>query len=314
MLAASLCLVVGGATFGYWQMMRPHTAHYRHLVWRWGLPEGFAPIDAETRKHLFTSYGVTVRRGSILESPRVVEVRREMSSGGLNCLCSVPDTEDEQARWVVRYREDGSAEKIETFDSANHLVREGVLSIEPSTNKLIVAFQRGNVPLAQAASLNLTNPLHSGQQDGVGKSEITRHELTFDENGWTVERRFQDNWGTPRHDGEASFGERFAYTPEGLVVRRANIGPDGEEITLKNGARAVTFTYDRNYNLLRHIVLGSDERPISGPNGFAYFTRTVDGWGPNVETRYFGSDGKPVLHKDGYAGHRDTFDASRNIY
>lgn len=33
-LAASLCLVVGGATFGYWQMMRPHTAHYRHLVWR----------------------------------------------------------------------------------------------------------------------------------------------------------------------------------------------------------------------------------------------------------------------------------------
>src|SRR5262249_47381895 len=152
-------------------MMRPHTAHYRHLVWRWGLPERFSPIDAETRDHLFTSYGGTLRRGSILGSPKVVEGRREMSSGGLNCLCSVPDTEDEEARWVVHYREDGSAEKIETYDTANHLVREGVLNAEPSTNKLVVAFQHGNVPLAQAASLNLTI---ASQQDSAGKSEITR--------------------------------------------------------------------------------------------------------------------------------------------
>ena len=313
--AAALCLVVSGAVFGYWQMMRPQTSHYRHLVWRWALPEGLDPIDAETRDHLMTSYGVTVRRGSILQWPRVVEVRRETSSGGLNCLCSVPDTEDEQARWVVHYREDGSPEKIEAYDATNELVRESVLRSEPSTGKLIVTFQRGSVPLAQAASQNLMiDPLISGQERGEAKGEITRHELTFDESGWTIERRYQDSWGTPRHDAEASFGERLAYTPDGLVLRRAKIGPDGAEITPKNGVRAVTFAYDQHHNLVRHALIGFDERPITGPSGFAYFARKFDRWGQDTETSYFAPDGKPTLHKDGYAGHRQAFDGRGNVF
>jgi hypothetical protein len=114
-VAAALCLFVSGAGLGYRQMMRPQTSYYRHLVWRWGLPEGFDPIDAGTRDHLVTSYGVTVKRRGILRPPRVVEVRRETSSGGLNCLCSVPDSEDHQARWLVRYREDESARRTGSF-------------------------------------------------------------------------------------------------------------------------------------------------------------------------------------------------------
>src|SRR5262249_25409155 len=48
-LAAAVVLLTAGAATTYWHMMQPITGHYRDLVWRWGVPEGLAPIDEETR-------------------------------------------------------------------------------------------------------------------------------------------------------------------------------------------------------------------------------------------------------------------------
>jgi hypothetical protein len=69
-VAVGLALLIGAAAFGYWEMMRPHAAHYRHVTWRWGLPEGLDEIDGETRGHLETNYRIVTQRDGF-EASRV---------------------------------------------------------------------------------------------------------------------------------------------------------------------------------------------------------------------------------------------------
>src|SRR5262245_38702637 len=66
--------------------------------------------------------------------------------------------------------------------------REDVLRRVPSANRLIVTFERNNVPLTQAATqARVIDPLGWRQQRPDGRSEITRHELRFDEHGFVAE-------------------------------------------------------------------------------------------------------------------------------
>ena len=67
--AAVLCLVLGGLGLFYWDRMRASTAHYRQLVWRWGVPEGLGPIDDEKRRHLSVNYSVTTQRSTLWSGP-----------------------------------------------------------------------------------------------------------------------------------------------------------------------------------------------------------------------------------------------------
>jgi hypothetical protein len=52
-----------------------HVVHYRHLIWRWGLPEGIGQLVEASRAHLETNYRVVIRGG------KVIEVRRENRAG-----------------------------------------------------------------------------------------------------------------------------------------------------------------------------------------------------------------------------------------
>jgi TIR domain len=164
-VAAVLCVAIGGTGLGYWEMTRPKTAHYRQLAWRWGLPDGVGAIDQETYSHRAASYSVTTVRG------KVMETRRENSAGALRSGNSLRSNDDGQARWVVHYRDDGSADRIEIFDQADRLVREDLLRRQASKNKLIVTFERNDVPLTQAATQNLVfDPLNAapaGTEEGA---------------------------------------------------------------------------------------------------------------------------------------------------
>lgn len=308
--AAAVLLLAGGASLLYWNVTRPSTAHYRQIVWRWGVPEGLGAVAGDMRAHLATSYGVTVQRSNIFASPRVVEVRRENSAGTLRATDSLRIDNDGRARWVVRYRDDGSVDRIESFDASDRLLSEDMLRREGSTNKFIVSYERHNIPIARDAHVSrIVDPLKAGQRDLLeGRTEITREVLTLDANGFVAERRYEDSWGTPRHDAQGSFGEHITNSPEGLVLRRADIDADGAEVTLKSGVRANVLAYDHDYALARYTLVGPDGRPIVGPNGFAYYERQSDRWGNDVATGYYDADGKATLHKDGYARYTVAYD------
>ena len=72
-LAAALVLLLAAAGAGYWELMRPHTAHYRVLTWQWGLPQGLGEVDEETRRHLAANFSFTTRRAGLFQAPQVVE-------------------------------------------------------------------------------------------------------------------------------------------------------------------------------------------------------------------------------------------------
>jgi FHA domain/PDZ domain len=312
-LTAALFLVIAGSCVSYWEMMHPKIAYYRQLVWRWGVPEGLGLIDDEIRGHRFLTYRVTTQRPGITQSPRVVEVRLENSAGQLSGDGPIR-MDGTHARWVVRYREDGSPDKIEIFDRTGHLMREEVLRKDPSKDTIIVDFERRSLPLMQTATQTLMfDPLDTRQQGFDTKSEISRHELSFDKNGFVVERHYLTHWGERQSDAQGSFGQRFTYTHEGLVLTRVEIGADNKQITLRNGQSAAVFTYDGNLNPFRCKLTGADGQPINGPNGFAYYSREFDRWGNDTVIAYYGIDGKPVLHKDGYAKITKRYDDRGNL-
>jgi MTH538 TIR-like domain (DUF1863)/FHA domain/PDZ domain len=301
-LTAALFLVIAGSGVTYWEMMHPKIAYYRQLVWRWGVPEGLGLIDNEIRGRRFLTYKVTTQRPGITQSPRVVEVRLENSAGQLSGDGPIRMEDGTHARWVVRYREDGTLDKIEIYDRTGHLMREEVFRKDPSKDTIIVDFERRSLPLTQTATQTLMfDPLDTRQQGFDTKSEISRHELSFDKNGFVVERHYLTHWGERQSDAQGSFGQRFTYTHEGLVLTRVEIGADNKQITLRDGQSAAVFTYDGNLNPFRCKLTGADGQPINGPNGFAYYSREFDRWGNDTVIAYYGTDGKPVLHKDGYA-------------
>ncbi len=291
-------LLAGGGLQAWLALDELQLAYYRTLVWRWGLPEGLGRVDAGTRARRLGSYRIATRRG------RVVEVRWENSAGTLR------DDEDGHARWVVHYRENGKAEKVEVYRRNGRLVREERL--EWSANTLIVHFAYGSVPHAQAAMQMLMADPFAKRGSAEGKSDITRHEVTFDSDGFVSARRYQNAWGTPVKDGQGSFGQRLTSTLAGRVQRRAEIGPDGAEIVLRNGIRAVVTGYDRHDRLVRRTLIGADGRPFDGPEWYAYYTVEHDPWGNTTTTRYFGSDGNPALRKQGFAAVIQGYDRRGN--
>ena len=308
-VATAACIIFGGLGLAYWEMLAPTTTYYRQIVWRWNMPEGLGPIDQETRQHLASFYGVTTRRSGMMSSPKAVEVRHQNSAGQLVGRDSLTTDEDVRAHWVIGYREDGSVDRIKGFDAFERLIREDVLQRESSGNRYILTLERNGMPFAQSAA-HVTDPISPQPNTALAqrRTEIARHELVFDGNGCVIERRYQDAWGTAVHDAAGSFGEHLTLSPEGLILRTAEIDADGAEIALKNGIRAVTWAFDRDYNLARYTLLGPDERPIDGPDGYAYYVRQLDRWGNDIATAYYHPDGNPALHKDGYTRYTVAYD------
>ena len=307
--AAMILLLVGGGAATYWQMTRPTTSHYRQVIWRWAVPEGLGPIDDMTRSRREAHYAVVTRRLGILQAPKVVEVRHQRGRGTL-----APRHEDDTARWVINYGDSGRTERIDVFDAADRLLREEVFDrIASSPNKLIVRFKRGPADLAQTATQKMiVDPIIVSQRQEEGKTEITQHELTFDPHGFVYERRFQNNHGDARRNAQDSFGEHLTYSPSGLVLRRVQIGPRGNEITLKNGERSVTFSYDSNHNVVGSTIRGADDRPIVGGDGYASYVRKYDQWGNDIETIYQDADGKATFHREGFSKVVSVYDNAGN--
>lgn len=305
--AAAFCLLTSGLGLLYLDRMRPVTAQYRQIVWRWGLPEGLATIDENTRRHLAISYKVIRKRVDIMAPPRLVEVRAENSAGQLRNAGTLLNDGDKWARWEILYREDGSAEQINGFNESGRSILQVKLPRERSSRQFIVNFtEQDDIPKAQDATQSLiaVDPAQRDFRDG--KADISRHELTFDSNGFVTRRRYQNPRRQPQADGDGSFGESFINTSDGRIIRKAHIGHNDEEIVTRFGVRAQIATYDQGAIQIKGV--GVDGKSIDGPDGYAHSVQKLDDWGNGVEVTYFDSEGQKALHKDGYATRLSKYD------
>jgi MTH538 TIR-like domain (DUF1863) len=235
-MAAGFILLAAGSSLVYWELMRPKTTYYDRMVWRWGIPEGLDRLDEEARSHASDSYRFVTHHGKVLD------VRREGSGGALK------ENDSGQAHWVISYGANERVDRMRIFDESDRLIREEYFEQGSSPNSLIVSFKRDNVDFAQ------TNKLASAILAMETKPDITRNELTLDQQGYAIKVRYQNHYAVPQHDTSGCFGKNLTYSPEGLQLRVASVGLDGKEIALKDGVRATTFMYDSKHNLERTTI------------------------------------------------------------
>ena len=295
-MAAGFVLLAASSGLVYWELTRPKATYFDHMVWRWGIPEGLDRLDENARSRASESYRFVTQHGMVRD------VRRESSGGALR------DDDSGEAHWVVSYRADGRVELIRVFTQNDILIREEHFEREPSANSLIISFKRDNVDFAQPNK----SVLVSGLDEAGSKSDITRKELTFNEKGYAIKVRHQNHYAVPQHDNSGSYGENYTYSPEGQVVRVAWVGSDGEEITLKNGVRATTSSYDAKHDEERVTLIGSDNRPFDGPDGYAYSASEYDNWGNKVVSNYYSAAGSLVLNDMGSSKMTQTYDDHGN--
>ena len=136
--------------------------------------------------------------------------------------------------------------------------------------------------------------------------------MTLDDRGFAVRRSYQNHYGIPQHDANGSYGQSIAHSSDGLYLRIAAVGADGNEITLNIGARAINFTYGSNYLLTSWTLIGPDNKPINGRDGYADYTVSYDRWGNIATIEYHAADGSPALSKAGVAKNVRTYDERGN--
>ena len=239
-------------------------------------------------------------------------MRRESSAGTPRDYGLDFDYEPGHARLALHYSSDGAVSSIDAFDASNQLVRQYAFDWD-AKNQAVLTFKLGAVEVAQSTTTSLlVDWTLSPTQQFQAKTDITKNRLTFDQNGYILQRTYLNNTGDPRHDAQNSYGERYQHTDAGLLTRRVNIGSDGNEIALRNGSFAVTFTYNANYQLVRELVVGPDGDPFNGADGFAYFTRAYDPWGNDIATAYYRLDGKPALQQAGFSKVEASYDEHGN--
>jgi MTH538 TIR-like domain (DUF1863) len=293
--AAVVLSAAGTGLFAYLNMERPKIAYYRDVVSRWEIPEGINPINDQTRTRLNASYRVTTLHG------KVVEMRYQNSAGSL-----VNDPSSGSGRWLAHYRNDGSLESADFFDETNRLTYEQLYQRDPTTNRYVINLKRGTSPIALDAVVNsITQNYSIGSFKG--NTEVTRYELTFDENGFVSESRNQDYFGVPIQNAQGSFGHSFQYSPSGLLTRTAEIGPDGSEITLKDTPHATTNSYDRDNRKIRTTTVGPDNKLINR-SGYAVEAAEYGSDGNLALVRYFDASGKPARRDGACAQDRFTYD------
>jgi hypothetical protein len=291
-VAAGLILLAAAGAVGFWETSRTITTHYRHIVWRWGLPTGLDQIDEETRNHAAESYRFTMRHGKVLE------VRRESSGGALKA------EDSGEGHWLISYGQNEHSSRIQVFDSNDRLIREEQNEPGSSSNSLITNFKRDNIDFAQTGKLPLL--------EIDSKGDITREERTLNEQGYAIQVRYQNHYGVPQHDIFGSYGQNMIKSADGLLLRAAWVGLDNEEITSQDGVRATAFTYDAKYNLERTTLIGSDDKAFEGTHGYSYFVSEHDHWGNTVTTSYYAIDESPALNTEGYSKLTRTYDSRGN--
>ncbi len=289
-IAATALIMLAGASLGYWEYTQPMVAHYREMVWRWGLPEGLGAVGEETRRHRERNYRFITQMG------RVLEVRVE-NSAGRQVPDDAPDA-DPTARWIIEYTSDGVPTRIDHFDEFDRPLFQEALHRDG--NRLLVSFENRGAQWSLRARRDMFIDQQTLSRSEINRSDITRYLVTFDEQGFAVELRYQDPWGIPRPDADNSYGERKSYSPGGLLMKSAKIGADGGEQIGKSGDASVASAYDEQFAIVSRTFLDARGHPINGSQHFASINYSHDKWGNIVSQVYLGEDGKPIANDDGF--------------
>jgi hypothetical protein len=273
--------------------------YFEQMVWRRAVPEGVGEVSPGDVPHREATLRFESRGG------RVERVSRINGSGSLR------DNGEGAAQWDVIWRTDGSVEAIELSDKLGWLVTRQRFNREATHVDFSTEAETAH---AQGPAASVLSFVTDESKSNFGKSEIVRHLLDYDDNGYVIRRRYaRDQFNTPAEDALGNWGEGYECDTGGLALRTWFLGQDGAQQTQRNGLNQITETFDAQARLLEQASFDSDGKPVLDKDFCARTTWAYDARGNVVEVAYFGVDGKPVLDKnEGYARRTISYDAHGN--
>ncbi len=296
----SVLLLISGGGLYWWDYTRLKTSYYEHMVTRWAAPEGLYPVTAEQASKRYQIFRFESRRNQV---ERVV----------LQNDFGLPRNNDDEfsqwkgcSEWHFFYDAKGKVQQVDVFNQTGKRLRQE----DYSPDLRSIRFKNDNRDIAQASAIN-TTIIDSSQE---AKSEITQHLVEYRKDGFIIQRRFANNYGTAKSDATGAYGSVYELSQNGLIVRESYFDKTGKAFSLKNGISVIDHQIDLETGRTNSITYrDKNGKLIRGNQGYAIFAIAYDEHGNATEIAYFGVDGKPALHKDGYAKFTQTYDERGNV-
>ena len=298
-IVSFVLLICSGGLY-WWDYNRLKVSYYENMVTRWAAPEGLFPVTEKQASKRNQTYRFESRRN---------QVERVVLQNGLGYPRNNKDEYsywNSGAQWHFFYDATGKVRQIDVLNRSGKRLRQE----EYSQDLRSISFKNNNRDMAQSSAIS-TFITESSQ---TAKSEITRHEVEYRQDGFIIKRRFTNNYGTSKSDAMGIYGLAYELDRNGLITRENYLDQTGKGLSLNNGIAA--FNYEINLLTGRANSVAYRDRHnnlILGNYGYAKFTRVYDNRGNITEEAAFGVDGKPVLHKEGYAKITRVYDDRGNI-
>ncbi len=284
---------------GIWYFM-PHSAYYRSYVYVNEIPVGLNKLSRSERKHTAECFEIVTRQGKVIRVQRVNPAGKPVEALVSTFLDDAP---------VVEFYYEGDRVARAEFRNETGQI---VLSKDYSSNMKAVDFlQADDSSQTMALAADQTNVMDSFSDSGMyeGKSEITRHINTYDENGYLVQVQFmRDNLNTPAKDSNGIYGRAYERDSEGRIIRMTYLDQNGNPKNSRLGVAGWAYEYDEEGKRINSYAFDLKGDRIRGEDGFALQELEYDGDGNVTECRYLDENGELCMTRKGYAREEMTYD------
>lgn len=297
-------LAVATSGLWYWDQNRIKTHYYSMLGSQWGQPFGIAEIDENLFNRKALAFEIQTRGGQPISILR---------KGSPNVETAIPEPFDHRKmrRWIIQYEADGDVERIVGYDQHGHTIRIDDYEVTRADQTAFVDFRasNGSVIFTQDGESLATT---ADKEDG-GRTEVTRHFLRFDEDGFIERRLFRNQSRLPKRDQSGFYGHRFIRNDVGSPVEIIALNAQEEDLERTERWVAQSITYNASGLVIERAFLNSDGEPIFNSNRYAIAKYVRDETGNLSQGQFQDNQGNPATHRRGYSSFSFKFDSGGNL-
>lgn len=287
---AACCCVLSALCLSYFC---PQTAYYADYTVRFGKPEGIQRLTHAQRAVRSESFAITTTR-----SRR--EIRLEhMNSAGLVSTDTGENHLEKVAAAVYDCLENGQINTVTYLDETGKLLYTHAYA--PDLSYLDIIRSKDDARW-------LTLPAESGEDSLPVRTNISRYQLQFDEDGFLRKRIYAVD-RLPAVDETGIGGKQYEYDQRGRLSRIAYLDTAGNPDVNRYGIAGERFSYDDGGHVSRIEYYGEDGGLAANSMKYAAAACEYDGGSGNLRRiRYYDESRAPVITARGYAEETREYD------
>ncbi len=282
----AVLVLLGGGWF-VWDYNRVKESYFKDYAEQWGVPVGIGKLNLSDVRHREQSYQITTKSGKTIALALV---------DGDGKLTSHTDTEHTSSRSsLVKYfySSNGNIDYKEVYSRDSVMLYQ----MDYSDNLRTVTFRRNDQFHTEMDLQAHTTNLNS-KDDIFERSRISRHLLTYDENGYLIEKIFAGFQNVKRCDADQIYGIRYKHDEKGRIIEEQFIGVDGSIKGNSFGLAIKLFAYDEKDDWCSVTYLNPEKKQSHDGNNCCIVKLEYDQWGNRIKETYFTIDGTPALRTD----------------